>query len=180
MPASSLRTRSLLSRVTPSRSARAPESVDFPLPRKPADERQADSGRTKVPQGRRDQPACGPLRAGRALVRLDERDLGTHERAIGDVVVTEGGRRRVAAVLAVRGEEECRRLRGTELFQVHGEEGGIVEAVDVAQPVVEIQTVEHAWAVVEAEDVVGEQVAVPVHHPPLFDAHVEQPFSAMR
>ena len=115
---------------------------------------------------------------GRALAGLDQGDLGADERAVGDVVVPQGGRCRVAGVLAVLGEEERRGLRGAELFQVHGEEGGVVQAVDVAQAVVELQAVQDARAVVEAEDVLGEQVAVAVDHPPLLDAGVEQPLAA--
>ena len=50
----------------------------------------------------------------------------------------------------------------TEPFQVHGQEGDVVEAVDVAQAVVELQAVQRPGPVVEAEDVVGDQVAVAV------------------
>lgn len=44
--------------------------------------------------------------------------------------------------------------------------------------VVELQAVQHPGAVVEAEDVLGEQVAVSVDDPALFDAHVEQRLAA--
>ena len=169
MPASSLRRRSLLSSVTPRRSASAPESVDFPLPGRPPTRvrptAEARRWRRAVVTSRRDAVSA----PGAPWLGLDQRDLGPDERAVGDVVVPQGGRCRVAGVLAVLGEEERRGLRGAELFQVHGEEGGVVEAVDVAEAVVELQAVQDAGAVVEAEDVLGEQVAVAVDHPPLLD-----------
>lgn len=90
----------------------------------------------------------------------------------------QGRRRGVAGILGVLGEEEGSGLWCTELIQVHGEEGGVVETVDVAKTVVELQTVQDAWSVVETEDVLGEQVAVAVDHSPLLDARVEQLFAA--
>ncbi len=63
---------------------------------------------------------------------------------------------------------------GPEPFQVHRQERDVVEPVQSAQPVVELQAVEHPGTVVEAEDVTGQQVAVPVDDPPLGDAPVEQ------
>ncbi len=44
----------------------------------------------------------------------------------------------------------------------------------MAEAVVELQAVEEARAVVEAEDVLGEQIAVAVDHPALLDPSVEQ------
>ena len=43
---------------------------------------------------------------------------------------------------------------------------GIVGPVDVAQPVVEVQAVQQHRPPVEAEDVVRQQVGVPVDDPP--------------
>jgi len=62
----------------------------------------------------------------------------------------------VTGELAVVGHELVGQFRGAEPFQVHREEGHVVEHVDVAQVVVELQAVQHPRAVVEAEDVVGE------------------------
>ncbi len=92
-------------------------------------------------------------------------------------MVPQGRRSGVARVLAVGGEEGGRRLRRAELFQVHGEEGGVVQTVDVPQTVVELQAVQDAGSVVEAEDVLGEQVAVAVDHAPLLDPRIEQPLA---
>jgi len=142
--------------------------VDLPLPGSPP------SSVRPTAEVRRWRSAAGTsLRARRALVGLDQGDLGAHERAERDVVVPQGGRCRGAGVLAVPGEEVRRGLRGAELLQVHGEEGGVVEAVDVAQVVVELQAVQDT-GVVEAEDVLGEQIAVTVPHPTLLDPRVEQ------
>ncbi len=125
-------------------------------------------------QRRGDQSPRCRLRAASALSCLDQGDLGADERAVGDVVVTQGRRCGVTGVLAVLGEEERRGLRGTRLLQVHGEEGRVVETVDGAKAVVEFQTVQDAGAVVETEDVLGEQVAMAVDHPPLPNTRVEQ------
>lgn len=92
-------------------------------------------------------------------------------------MVPQGRGRGVAGVLAVLGEEVRCGLRGAQLFQVHGKEGGVVQAVDVAELIVELQAVQDAGTVLEAEDVLGEQVAVAVDHPPLLDAGVEQPLA---
>src|SRR3712207_8460336 len=43
-------------------------------------------------------------------------------------------------------------------------ERGVVELVQVPQPVVELDAVQHPGPVRQAEDVTGEQVAVTVHH----------------
>ena len=72
------------------------------------------------------------------------------------------------SVHELAGERGC-----ADAFQVHGEHGGVVDAVDSAEVVVELQAVQDAWPVVEAEDVVGEQVAMPVA-----DAARRQPASS--
>ena len=100
-----------------------------------------------------------------ALVVAQAGDLGPDERAVGDVVVAQSGGAGSPANSAYWSRKPLGQLGAAEPFQVHGEEGGVVEAVDVAQPVVELQAVQHARAVVEAEDVVGEQVAVAVDDP---------------
>jgi hypothetical protein len=42
-----------------------------------------------------------------------------------------------------------------ELLKVHGQAGRVVQAVQPAQPVVEVQAVEDARPIVQAEDVPG-------------------------
>ena len=59
-------------------------------------------------------------------------------------------------------------------LEVHREEGDVAQHVAVPQPVVEGQAVEHPRAVGQAEDVVGEEVAVAVAHPALGDAPLQQ------
>lgn len=60
------------------------------------------------------------------------------------------------------------------MLDVHGQEGGVVEDVQPAQPVVELQAVERSGPVVEAEDVVGDQIGVAVDDVPVGDPRGEQ------
>ena len=83
-------------------------------------------------------------------------------------------RRRVAGVVRVGGHELFRQRRGTEPLQVHGQERGVVEPVQPAQPVIEVQAVQDPRPVVEAEDVIGEQVTVPVDDAAIPDPRIEQ------
>lgn len=121
-----------------------------------------------------DEPSRRRVRAGRALPRLDQGDLGAYEGTVGDVVVPQGRRCGVTGVFAVLGKEECRGLGRTERLEVHGQERGVIETVDVPECVVELQAVEDPRSVAQAEDVVGEKVTVPIEHSPLFDAETEQ------
>ena len=106
-----------------------------------------------------------------ALVRAQAGHLRADEGPVRHVVMLQGrDSRRVAGELHVPVEERSGEPGGAEPFQVHGQEGGIVEAVDVPQPIVELQAVQHAWPVGQAEDVVGEQVAVAVADEPVRDA----------
>jgi hypothetical protein len=66
------------------------------------------------------------------------------------------------AELGVPVEEPAGQLRGAEPLQVHGKKRHVVQDVDVAQPVVELQTVQHPRTVGQTEDVIGDQVTVPV------------------
>ena len=59
-------------------------------------------------------------------------------------------------------DELAGQLGGTQTFQVHGQDGGVVDAVDRPEVVVELEAVEDAGAVAQAEDVLGEQIAVSV------------------
>ena len=53
----------------------------------------------------------------------------------------------------------------------------VVKSVEPAQPDVELDAVQHPGSVVEAEDVVGEQVAVAVDNPSGGDAVREERFA---
>lgn len=63
------------------------------------------------------------------------------------------------------GTTRSSRPAGSQAFEVHREEGSVVEPVDVPETVVEVEAVEDARPVVEAEDVVGDQVPVAVDDP---------------
>ena len=48
----------------------------------------------------------------------------------------------------------------SQVLEVHGEEGDVGEDVPEPEAVVELEAVEHPGPVVQAEDVVGEQIRV--------------------
>jgi hypothetical protein len=81
---------------------------------------------------------------------------------------------RLRRVLPVGVQERPGQVRPAELLQIHRQEGDVQEHVTEAEPVVELQAVEDARAVVEAEDVGRQQVTLAVHDPPSFDALLEQ------
>ena len=70
----------------------------------------------------------------------------------------------------------CGRL---QVLQVHGQEGDVVQPVDEAEMFVELQAVQDAGSVGEAEDVVAQQVAVSVDDAAPPDAVVEQRLAAV-
>ena len=60
------------------------------------------------------------------------------------------------------------------MLEVHGQEADVVQDITPSQPLVELEPVEDPGTVVEAEDVLGEQIAVPVHDAAAGDALVQQ------
>ena len=64
------------------------------------------------------------------------------------------------------------------MLEVHRQEPDVIQHIAPAEPVVELEPVEDARTVVEAEDVLGEQVAVPVDDAAPSDALVQQRRSA--
>src|SRR5581483_1871033 len=140
-----------------------------------ADEHQPDAGGLEVAGGEVEQAAGGVGRGGVAgLAVAQAGDLAADMGPGGDVVVGQRPGVRLAGQLPVVGQEPLGRLGVAQPFEVHGQEGHVGQHVDVAQPVVELDAVEDAGAVVEAEDVLGLEVAVAVAHRAGGDAVVEQ------
>ena len=81
----------------------------------------------------------------------------------------------VTGELGVPASEPPGEIWGTEPLQVHGQARGVIEAVQPAQPVIEIQAVEDPRPVVQAVDVVGEQIAMPVHDAACAHSGLQQP-----
>src|SRR3546814_1980122 len=81
---------------------------------------------------------------------------------------------RLAAVLAPPVQKPGTEIPSAEPLEVHGQEGGVEEHVPVAEPVVELEAVEDARTVRQAEHVVGQQIAVTVPDPPAPDPMLEQ------
>ena len=88
--------------------------------------------------------------------------------------MAQGYRRRVPGIVCVGGHELFRQRQGTEPLQVHGQERGVVKPVQPAEPVIEVQAVQDPRPVIKAEDVVGEQVTVPVDDAAIPDPRIEQ------
>jgi hypothetical protein len=88
-------------------------------------------------------------------------------------------RRRVhfAGQLAVVVQQLLREVNAPEAFEIHSQEREIREHVSPTQAIIEVQAVEDAWAVIEAEDVVGKQIAVTVTDPAFLDPVPEQPLT---
>jgi hypothetical protein len=60
----------------------------------------------------------------------------------------------------------CTQVGPAEVFEIHREEGGIVENVEPAQAVVEFVAVEHPGVVGQAEHILRDQVAVSIDDEP--------------
>ena len=108
---------------------------------------------------------------------LQAGDLGPHQRPVGDVVVLERPWVGLGRVLPVPVEERQRQIEAAEALEVHGQEADVVQHVAPAEPIVELEPVEDAGTVVEAEDVLRQQVAVPIDDAAPGDALLEQPRS---
>ena len=78
-------------------------------------------------------------RGGLALLVAQARDLGPDEGAVGHEVVAQGHRGGVPGELDVVVQPVLGEVGPAEPLQVHGEERDVVEAVDVAELVVELQ-----------------------------------------
>ena len=96
------------------------------------------------------------------LTYSDAVDLGAHDRPVGDVEVCQRSRCGIVGSTTVFIDKGVAKIGATEKIQVHGEERCVVDAVDIAQLVVELQAVQERRSFRDAEDVVGEQVAVSV------------------
>ena len=141
---------------------------DGRLPRrgKAPDEDQPDASGVQVPSCDLQEPSGFHPGLGVALRVPDAGDLGSNVRAVRHVVVRQRRRPGVGRQLSVRVEEQLTEVRAAEALEIHGEERDVREDVAVSQVVVELDAVEHPRPILEAEDVVGEQVAVPVPRPP--------------
>ena len=71
-------------------------------------------------------------------------------------------------------EEVVAKVFAAQELEIHREEGGVVDAVDVAKFVVELQAVEQRRLAPDPENVVGEQIAVAVDDASFLDAAREQ------
>ena len=112
---------------------------------------------------------------GMALAHANAVDLRADDGAVRDVEVLERRRRRVAAEPAVTLQEVVGELPSIEELQIHCQEGGVVDDVQMAQGIVELEAVQDLHlAVRQAEDVVCEQVAMAVDDASILDARGEK------
>lgn len=113
-------------------------------------------------------------RFGTTLPRADAVGLGAHHGPVGDVEVSQRFRRRIVGGASVVLEELRAEVAAPQEFQIHRQERGIVDAVDVAQSGVELQAVQQHRPVGLPEDVVGQQIGVAVDDAALGDPLGEQ------
>ena len=138
------------------------------------DQDQGDCAGAQVLQGHGGQlPGLGAC-ARITLVGAKAGDFRAHECPVRDVMVAQRGGGGVTGVLAVPVGEALGQVTGAEALQVHRQERGVVQPVDPAQPVVELQAVKDPGPVVQAEDVLGEQVPVPVYDAARADPRLKQ------
>ncbi len=138
-----------------------------------------DLGLVEVPAGLGQEPGCLPVSTLLAGVREQAGDLGPDQRAVGDVPVLQGFGVALPGELPVGGQEPAGEVGPAEVLEVHGQEAGVVEHVTPAEPRVELDAVEDPRAVVEAEDVLREQVPMTVDDPALGHTVGEQRVSAV-
>ena len=155
-------------------SAMPAQIVDLPVPGSPP----TRTSRTR-PASRWARARSSSRRAcsGRRRVTLSGPDgghLGPDLSPVGDVVMGQRRRPGVGRVLRVRGEERAGQVRATEVVEVHGQEGDVGQRVAETEIVVELDAVQDAGPVVEAEDVVGQQVAMTVTRSAACDPRLEQ------
>jgi len=77
-----------------------------------------------------------------SLTNSDAVDLGADDRPVGDVEVCQRSRCGIAGSATVFIDKGVAEIRATEKFQIHREERCVVDAVDVAKLVVELQAVQ--------------------------------------
>ena len=172
----SLRSSSLDNTIAPSSAAIADAIVVFPLPGAPPTstslhlalpkmlERQIVMHTRDHVVGRRGSPLSVPQGG----------NLGADVGPVGHVVVSERGRMMLVGELAVPAQQFGGCTRSGQPMKIHREEADVGKHIADSQSVVESQAVENAWTVVEAEDVVGQQIAVSVPHEPPVDPAIEE------
>jgi hypothetical protein len=119
--------------------------VDLPVPGKATDENEPDPSCGEVTRGQGEQLPRHVRGIAVALGVAGARHLRPDEPPVGDMVVLEGRHPGASRELGVPAEECRAEFRGAESLQVHGEERGVVQPVDRAQPVVELQAVQDLW-----------------------------------
>jgi hypothetical protein len=97
-----------------------------------------------------------------ALLVPQTGDLGPHVRAVRDVQVLWGHGPAVVRVVAVPIEEVACEVGSSQSLEVHGEEADVRQHITEPEPVVELETIKDARPVGQAEDVLGEEIALTV------------------
>ena len=121
----------------------------------------------------REQPAPGSS-GGRIDVGAEARDLRAYERPIRDVVVGERRGPMIAAFDPVPIEQPVGEVAAPESLEIHRQERDVGEHVAESELVVEFEAIQEPRAIVQAEHVLGEQIAVAVADAGVGDALTEQ------
>ena len=95
-------------------------------------------------------------------------------RPIGDVVMRQRRGPHVVAVLPVCVEEPACQVGVPEVLEVHREERDVGQSVTQTEAVVELDAVEDPRPIVQTEDVVSEQISMPIHRSAVVDPPREE------
>ena len=115
-----------------------------------------------------------------SLLSAEARHFRPHVGPLRDGVVQEGLRKPITGPLLVHADELGGQVDTAQTFEVHGQEGHVGTDVPIAERIGELNAVDDADAVVEAEDILGLQVAMSVAHPTRRNTCVEQGAMAMQ
>src|SRR5664280_24245 len=110
------------------------------------------------------QLRCLLASAVRTLRRPQACDTRPYVGAESGVVVDQGVGERIIRQPLVVDEESVGRTGMAQALDVHGQEGHVGTDIAMAQPVGELDAIEYPDAVVEAEDVLGLEVTMPIAH----------------
>ena len=112
------------------------------------------------------------------LVVPDAGHLRSHVGPVSDVVMNQRLGVRLARELHVAAYERVCQIWCAQTLEVHGKERHVGEHVSVAELVVELDAVQDARAVLQAEDVVGLEISVAVARHPSLNSLLEEWYAA--
>lgn len=109
-----------------------------------------------------------------ALLMAQAGDLRSNVSARRDVMVGERSGMVFAREFAIPAQKGVAEFGVPKSLEIHCQKGAVRKHISEPKVIVELDAIEHAGPVWEAEDVVGQEVAVSVPHPPPCNATLEE------